>query len=82
MPYFVLWEIDCFCELDKQFQYDWLVQKSLTTIVPEVNSAMSRNGQKMVRGGNTCFGKEALTVNIGSFTTWLKLRCMATLERM
>src|ERR1700689_818084 len=33
------------------------------------------------RGGRTRFDTAALTVNIGSFTTWLSLRFIATLQR-
>ena len=38
--------------------------------------------QKIFAGGRTRFGIAALTVNIGSFTTWLSRRFMATLQRM
>ena len=36
--------------------------------------------QKSFRCGSTCLGSDALTVNMGSFTTWLKRRFMATLH--
>ena len=38
--------------------------------------------QKSFFAGRTCFGTAALTVNIGSFTTWLNLRFIATLQRI
>jgi hypothetical protein len=36
--------------------------------------------QNNVRGGSTLFAMAALTVYIGSFTTWLSRRCIATLH--
>ena len=37
-------------------------------------------GQKSFRAGSTLFGIAALTVNMGSFTTWLNFKCNATLH--
>jgi plastocyanin len=36
--------------------------------------------QNSVPAGNTVFAMAALTVNIGSFTTWLNRKCIATLH--
>jgi hypothetical protein len=36
--------------------------------------------QNSVLAGNTLFAMAALTVNIGSFTTWLNRKCIATLQ--
>lgn len=72
MSYSPTREIDCFCERDKQFQYECRrvdAQKLDKHRLDEALPLHLRRSQKMVCGGNTRFGNEALTVNIGSLTT-------------
>jgi hypothetical protein len=38
--------------------------------------------QKRRLSGRICLAMDALTVIMGSFTTWLRRRCMATLHKM